>query len=359
MKNMQSSSLRLERLNKSYGSLQVVNDVTLDVPAGSILTLLGPSGCGKTTVLRMIAGFANVSSGKVLVDGSDVSAMEPNFRDTGIVFQSYALFPHMTVAQNVAFGLRMRGISKAEQVSRVGEALEMVQLTHLAERHPSQLSGGQQQRVALARALVIRPKLLLLDEPLGALDRHLREGLQMELRTLQRRLGVTTILVTHDQEEALYLSDYIAVMNKGVIEQLGTPLEIYDRPRTEFVARFLGVPNIINADVLGIRQNEATISMLGVELQALPAGHVSAGKNAKISIRPSHINITTVDDPQPGLVGQVLMTKELGERTIYHVNVNGVTIEAHSSRMRSVSRHGEGSQVKLVLDPTHTIVLEG
>ncbi len=358
MTNRQSSQLRLESLNKTYGAVSVVRDVELDVPAGSLLTLLGPSGCGKTTVLRMIAGFANVTSGRILIDGADVSRIEPNLRDTGMVFQNYALFPHMTVAQNVGFGLRMRGMSKAAQKPLVAEALEMVKLSHLADRHPAQLSGGQQQRVALARALVIRPKLLLLDEPLGALDRHLREGLQEELRNLQKSLGITTVLVTHDQEEALYLADYVAVMNRGVIEQFGRPLDLYDRPRTEFVARFLGVPNIFEAEIGASDAGGTTLLLQGARLAA-HAGRVwPPGRKVRVSVRPSHIEVLRPEDPRPGLAARVVLARELGERTVYQAEAGGLRIEAHASRLRSVERHAEGAAVKLHFDAAHTIVLE-
>jgi len=357
-KKIQSSSLRLAQLNKSYDKFQAVSDVDLEVPAGSILALLGPSGCGKTTILRMIAGFQNVTSGRILVDGSDISRVEPNFRDIGMVFQNYALFPHMTVSRNVAFGLQMRGVARAEQAPLVQEMLEMVRLAHLAGRYPSQLSGGQQQRVALARALIIKPKLLLLDEPLGALDRHLREGLQLELRNLQRELGITTVLVTHDQEEALYLADHIAVMNKGRIEQLDTPLDLYDRPRTEFVARFLGVPNVFDAEILQAGAAGTTISLRGHTVTVADARQRPAG-TCRISVRPTHIEVVGRDDPRPGMAARVRVARELGERTSYHLEAHGLAIEAHASRMRSVERHAEGTEVKLIFDPAHTIVLEG
>ena len=359
MTKLQNSSLHLKQLTKKYDAFQAVSDVDLSVPEGSIVALLGPSGCGKTTILRMIAGFQNVTSGQILIDGSNISHVEPNFRDIGMVFQNYALFPHMTVAKNVAFGLQMRGILKSEQASLVQDALEMVKLSHLAERYPSQLSGGQQQRVALARALIIKPKLLLLDEPLGALDRHLREGLQLELRNLQRKLGVTTVLVTHDQEEALYLADYIAVMNKGRIEQFDTPLNLYDRPRTEFVARFLGVPNIFEAEIQSQSGDETTIALRGHVFTVTGAAKRSVNSECKISIRPSHIEVARADDPREGMPGRINLAHELGERTVYHIEANGMTIEANASRLRNIERHAQGGVVKLIFDPAHTILLEG
>jgi spermidine/putrescine ABC transporter ATP-binding subunit len=357
MENLQSSTLQLRKLTKRYNSFEAVRDLDLDVPSGSLLTLLGPSGCGKTTVLRMIAGFLNVTSGQMLVDDRDISRVEPNFRDIGMVFQNYALFPHMTVESNVAFGLKMRGVPKEEQVTRVREALEMVKLTHLADRYPSQLSGGQQQRVALARAVVIKPKLLLLDEPLGALDRHLREGLQFELRELQKKLGITSILVTHDQDEALYLSDYIAVMNQGHIEQLDTPIALYDRPRSEFVARFLGVPNIFDAKIVPSDARHAMISLGSHNVPVPDMGGYADSGECKVAIRPSHIEVARADDKRLGLPGVVKTAHELGERIVYHVEVNDLKFEANTPRNSNFERFTVGHPVKLVLDPAHTVLL--
>ncbi|KXO75880.1 ABC transporter ATP-binding protein [Brucella anthropi] len=357
MEHLQSSTLQLRNLTKRYSSFEAVSNLDLEVPRGSLLTLLGPSGCGKSTVLRMIAGFLNVTSGGIVVDGKDISGVEPNFRDIGMVFQNYALFPHMTVESNIAFGLKMRGVSKEEQATRVRDALEMVRLSHLADRYPSQLSGGQQQRVALARAVVIRPKLLLLDEPLGALDRHLREGLQSELRELQQKLGITSILVTHDQDEALYLSDYIAVMNQGRIEQLDSPIALYDRPKSEFVARFLGVANIFDAKVAVVNGGGATLSLAGQHIVVNDAGGQFAGADCKVSIRSSHIEVVGAEDPREGLAGTVKTTHELGERVVYRVEVNGLDIDANAPRNNNRARYTAGQSVKLVLDPAHTIVL--
>lgn len=357
MEHLQSSTLQLRKLTKRYSSFEAVSNLDLEVPRGSLLTLLGPSGCGKSTVLRMIAGFLNVTSGEIVVDGKDISGVEPNFRDIGMVFQNYALFPHMTVESNIAFGLKMRNVSKEEQAARVRDALEMVRLSHLADRYPNQLSGGQQQRVALARAVVIRPKLLLLDEPLGALDRHLREGLQSELRELQQKLGITSILVTHDQDEALYLSDYIAVMNQGRIEQLDTPIALYDRPKSEFVARFLGVANIFDAKIVVANGGGATLSLAGQHIVVNDVGGQFAGANCKVSIRSSHIEVVCADDPREGLAGTVKTTHDLGERVVYRVEVNGLGIDANAPRNNNRARYAAGQSVKLVLDPAHTIVL--
>lgn len=244
---MTSAAIKLNQVTKTFdGRVMAVDAVTLDIAAGEFFSLLGPSGCGKTTSLRMIAGFEHPDSGRVHVGGRDITDLPVHRRDMGMVFQSYALFPHRTVAENVAFGLRMREVPKPEIERRVAAALAQVALTGFETRKPGQLSGGQQQRVALARALVVEPPVLLCDEPLGALDRKLRQQMQFELKELQKRLGVTLVFVTHDQEEALAMSDRIAVMNGGRVEQVGTPTEIYERPRTRFVADFIGEINILD-----------------------------------------------------------------------------------------------------------------
>jgi putative spermidine/putrescine transport system ATP-binding protein len=240
------TSLALRGVTKQFNGFTAVYPLDLDLDGGEMVALLGPSGCGKTTTLRIIAGFETPDTGQVLIAGRDVTHLRPRQRRLGMVFQNYSLFPHMTVAENVAFGLRMQGTSRADRDTLVREMLDLVQLSSLADRHPRQISGGQQQRVALARSLVVRPQLLLLDEPLGALDKNLRESMQFELRDLQRRLRITSLLVTHDQEEALSMSDRVAVMRAGRIAQIGAPNAIYHRPRTHFVATFLGTSNIIS-----------------------------------------------------------------------------------------------------------------
>ena len=245
-----SASLVVEGLTKTYGPVVALNDVSLNVQAGEVFTLLGPSGSGKTTLLKSVAGFEPVDRGRIVLAGVDITYAPPAKRDIGMVFQNYALFPHLTVAQNIAFPLEMRRYPRRAIQEEVAEALKLVELEGYADRLPKQLSGGQQQRVALARAIVFKPRLLLLDEPFGALDRKLRESMQLELRRLQKRLGITTLFVTHDQEEALILSDRIAVMNRGAVEQIGLPDEIYRLPRNWFVADFIGESNLLPAEIL-------------------------------------------------------------------------------------------------------------
>ena len=258
---MSEAALRLAGIEKRYGATVAVAGVDLEVRDGEFLTLLGPSGCGKTTTLGLIAGFFPPSAGEIFLRGRAVAGLPPFKRDIGVVFQDYALFPHMTAGENVAFGLRMRGLRKEEIESRVSEALGLVQLGGLAERRPLELSGGQRQRVALARALVIRPAVLLLDEPLSNLDLKLREEMRVEIAGLQRRLGITTVFVTHDQGEALVMSDRIAVMNAGRIEQLGSPADVYERPATRFVAQFIGRMNFLRGDgkTVAIRPERAQL----------------------------------------------------------------------------------------------------
>jgi putative spermidine/putrescine transport system ATP-binding protein len=280
-----AASLILHALTKRFGGFTAVHPLDLAVAGGEMLALLGPSGCGKTTTLRMIAGFEVPDAGRVQIGGRDVTRLRPSQRQLGMVFQNYSLFPHMTVAENVAFGLRMQGVARAERDQRVRRMLEMVQLPALADRFPRQISGGQQQRVALARSVVASPQVLLLDEPLGALDKNLRESMQFELRNLQRQLGITSLLVTHDQEEALSMSDRVAVMRAGRIAQIGVPAAVYDRPATRFVSTFLGTSNIIVG-----RAAEGATMLAGPDAAArivLPSA--PAGPSITLSVRPERV----------------------------------------------------------------------
>jgi spermidine/putrescine transport system ATP-binding protein len=284
--------VELRSVTKKFGSFTAVEDVNLAVRAGEFMTFLGPSGCGKTTVLRMISGFETPTQGTVLLDGRDVTHEPPYRRDVNQVFQSYALFPHLTVAENIAFGLRMRKASSAEIEERVKRGVDLVSLGGFEDRKPSQLSGGQRQRVALARAIVCEPKVLLLDEPLSALDAKLRHQMQMELKRLQQRLGITFIFVTHDQSEALTMSDRIAVINKGRIEQLGNVYEIYHSPRTTFVANFIGHANILNAEVIERGDGRVHIKLGGkLDLVIRDENLAPSTETLLVSIRPEKIHI--------------------------------------------------------------------
>lgn len=289
-----SYEVRLDNLSKHYGKTVAVENVSLTVNAGEILALLGPSGCGKTTCLRMVAGLVTPTSGDILVGGRSILETAVHRRNIGLLFQNYALFPHMTVEENVAFGLKMRGQSRSEYGDRVAKALDMVQLKSYRDRLPAQLSGGQQQRVSLARALVIEPDMLLLDEPLGALDKSLRESMQLEIRQLQQRLGLTTIMVTHDQDEALTMADQIAVMQGGKLEQVASAAQIYQKPATAFVAGFIGASNFLSAEVMHFQSGRSELQTeSGVRL--LVEGELK-GK-ATVTIRPEAVRLSPLQQP--------------------------------------------------------------
>lgn len=300
-----SSGVSLRGLSKTFGTVGAVVDVDLDIAQGEFFSMLGPSGSGKTTVLRMIAGFEPATSGQIFLDGQDVTDLAPFDREVNTVFQDYALFPHMTIQENVEFGLRAKKLSKTERTSKANEAIERVKLSHLSDRLPHQLSGGQRQRIALARALVLRPKLLLLDEPLGALDKQLREEMQVELKAIQRESQITFIFVTHDQEEAMRMSDRIAVFNAGKIEQIGTPREVYERPATAFVSGFLGGSNLLGA-------SEAAKLV---------------GQNQLVNIRPEKIRMSSIGNSvasdEQSVEATVVETAYLGANTLYVLEVSG------------------------------------
>jgi putative spermidine/putrescine transport system ATP-binding protein len=291
------SSLSIRSLSKAYGDVQAVRGVDLEVRQGEFLSLLGPSGCGKTTTLQMIAGFVTPTTGKIVVDGQELTNIEPEKRDMGVVFQSYALFPHMTVAQNIAFGLEMRRLVRDEVRKRVEEALAMVRLTGLGDRYPKELSGGQRQRVAIARALAIRPRVLLLDEPMSNLDAKLRGEMHVELRALQRRLGITAILVTHDQVEAMTMSDRIAVMTNGGIAQLGSPEDVYERPISEFASKFLGYTNALSGKIVSREGSEAVIKVGPATIRS-PLDTTHTGTDIKVFVRPERLQLSSVDAAQ-------------------------------------------------------------
>jgi spermidine/putrescine transport system ATP-binding protein len=283
--------LELHHLSKRFGDFAAVDDLSLDIAAGEFLTLLGASGSGKTTTLRMIAGFEPPTAGEILMAGAPIAALPPFKRDINTVFQHYALFPHMSVRDNIAYGLRMRGVPAAQREEQVTRALEMVKLEQLGARSPRQLSGGQQQRVALARALVNRPRVLLLDEPLGALDLKLRKEMQLELKHLQTDLGITFVYVTHDQEEALTMSDRIVLMRQGRIAQIGTPRELYDRPASRYVADFIGDTNLLAGTVVESAGGMATLRVGDVALRGLSDGPLPAGREAWLTVRPEAIRL--------------------------------------------------------------------
>jgi spermidine/putrescine transport system ATP-binding protein len=339
---------------KKFGDFTAVDTMNLSVQPGEFISLLGPSGCGKTTTLRMLAGFEEPTSGEMRISGQPIAGTPPHKRDVNTVFQAYALFPHMTVAENVAYGLRQRGVGKADMGQRVAEALDMVKMRPLAERKPKQLSGGQQQRVALARALVNRPSLLLLDEPLGALDRKLREEMQIELKLLQSQLGITFIFVTHDQEEALSMSDRIAVMLDGRIEQLGDPYTIYEHPSSAFVAGFIGQQNFFRGRAL---EGGASIKSDGATLtSSRPADSLTVGSAALAAVRPEAI---TVSETDPGatvnvLRGELAGISHLGDVIQFVVSAgDGREILARLPRTRA-PRLVTGQSVWCSWNPDHT-----
>ena len=348
-----AADVRVEGVTKRFDDVVAVDDLTFEVEHGSFFALLGPSGCGKTTTLRMIGGFEEPTSGRIRLGEADVTGLPPYKRDVNTVFQSYALFPHLSIFENVAFGLRRRRLKGGAVAGRVAEILRIVGLEGLERRKPRQLSGGQQQRVALARALVNSPRVLLLDEPLGALDLKLRKQMQLELKAIQHDLGVTFIHVTHDQEEAMTMADRIAVMSKGRIEQLGTPLELYERPQTRFVAGFLGVSNLLSAAVVGeerVRLDDGTELRVPAQLQP---GRVAVG------IRPEKINIhgagdnrlagTVVERAYVGVATQYIVETAAGRLTVYAQNARpGAEGAVPGDRVTL----GWDSRSAFVLDPT-------
>jgi len=318
---MTGGHVELVKLTKRFGDFTAVDGIDLDIPAGEFFSLLGPSGCGKTTTLRMVAGFEQPDEGDVRLDGQSMSHTPPARRAVNTVFQSYALFPHLRIRDNVAFGLRRQKAPKGEVNQRVAEALELVQLTEYASRKPAQLSGGQQQRVALARALVLKPSVLLLDEPLGALDAKLRRQLQVELKQLQEQVGITFVYVTHDQEEALTMSDRLAVMNSGRVEQVGRPRDIYEGPLTAYVADFLGVSNLMPARIEGHAGSGARVRLGDFELDSA-AGDTSVRGEATVTIRPERVLLESAGATGPNRIpGTVTRTVYLGATLQVHVQL--------------------------------------
>ncbi len=356
------ASVSLNNLERSYERVAAVAGVSLDIHSGEFLTLLGPSGSGKTTTLMMIAGFETPTSGDIAIDGTSVVAMPPYRRNIGMVFQNYALFPHLTAAENIGFPLKQRGVGKAERAKLVAEALELMHLPGHGERYPRQLSGGQQQRVALARAIVFKPRLLLMDEPLGALDKQLRENLQLEMRRLHADLGITFIYVTHDQEEALVMSDRIAVMNAGLVAQVGRPEDLYDRPNSRFVAAFLGESNFLPALVRGIEDDVVVVECEGAIVRALCSGRPTTGAKVMLTTRPERIrfadgawNSTT---PQNRLSVTVTEAVFAGERCRYMLQVSdGTTMVLKEPSSAAIRRRTVGERAEIAWSVADTILV--
>jgi spermidine/putrescine transport system ATP-binding protein len=358
-------TVRLERVSKHFGELVAVKELDLDIGRGEFFTMLGPSGCGKTTTLRMVAGFEQPTAGRVLIEGSDVAGLPSYKRPTNTVFQSYALFPHLSVRDNVAFGLRRKKVPKDEIAQRVESELERVGLAAEINRRPNQLSGGQQQRVALARALVNLPKVLLLDEPLGALDLKLRKELQLELKGIQRDVGITFVYVTHDQEEALTMSDRIAVMSNGVVEQVDTPENVYERPATTFVAGFIGVSNLMPGTVTSATGGRGMIRLdTGLEVESMVDG-LATGERCHAVVRPEKLRIT---DPGsvtpgglPGVDGIVQSSVYLGTSTQIIVALPGdvsmTVLVPNASEAERARLPGGGAPVRLSWEADHMHVV--
>ncbi|MGA0036639.1 MAG: ABC transporter ATP-binding protein [Ilumatobacteraceae bacterium] len=340
-------AVSLRGISKLFDDVTAVDSVDLDIDDGEFFALLGPSGCGKTTTLRMIAGLEIPSSGSLQIFGDEVGSLPPNKRPVNTVFQNYALFPHMSVADNVAFGLRMRKVDKSEIADRVQQAIALVRMSGMENRRPSQLSGGQQQRVALARALVNRPKVLLLDEPLAALDLKLRQEMQFELKQLQREVGITFVFVTHDQEEALALSDRIGVMNDGRLLQVGTPEEMYDAPADRFVADFIGRSNFLKGT---LESPEVVCLANGQRIRVPLVDAVTVGDDVQVSLRPERVMICDVDTAPEGvarLSGIVENETFLGNSVIYRVALDWMTVEVETDHRPDVERHHAGEHVDL------------
>jgi spermidine/putrescine transport system ATP-binding protein len=356
----QSGQVELVSVTKRFGAFTAVDQLSLHVRSGEFLTLLGPSGCGKTTTLRMVAGFEQPTSGQIVIDGAAAAGLPPFKRNVNTVFQNYALFPHLSVRDNVAFGLKMKGVGRSERALRVQEALDLVQLSALAERRPNQLSGGQQQRVALARALVNHPAVLLLDEPLGALDLKLRKAMQLELSGLQQRVGITFVYVTHDQEEALTMSDRIAVMNEGRLLQLGTPSEIYERPNSRFVADFIGESNFLDGVVADRVEAGMLVHVDGVGM-IRTSGAATAGARATLAIRPEKITIGRGGSPALNTVSGTVVTAVFrGSDTQVIARLgNGCHFAVQLPNQGSARPEDlrPGTAVELTWDPACTVLL--
>lgn len=346
--------LNLQGVSKQFGATTAVEDIDLQVAEGQLACFLGPSGCGKTTLLRLVAGLEVPSSGRILVDGKDITHEPPHRRDVGMVFQSLALFPHLDVADNIAYGLRIRGNPPERCRRRASELLDLVQMPGVERRHVSQLSGGQRQRVAIARALALEPQLFLLDEPLSALDAKLREEMQVELRLLQQRVGVTTILVTHDQREAMTMADMVVVMNEGRIQQVGTPLGIYRRPANVFVADFIGSSNLLE----GVAVDDHSVRVNGQLLMVadMPTG-LSGGEAVTISIRPEEVALLPGEQPGANRFGgRIEFVRDVGQNVEFRIDCHGLKITS-TVTPRDKLEAGHGAPVTVELPAKSCVVL--
>ena len=362
---MSTIDVRLVDVTKSFGDFNAVDHISLDVQDGEFFSLLGPSGCGKTTTLRMIGGFEQPTSGLIELQGQDVTWLPPYQRNVNTVFQNYALFPHLTIFENVAFGLRRRRVADAEIRSRVAEMLELVELKGYDKRKPNQISGGQAQRVALARALINRPAVLLLDEPLGALDLKLRKQMQVELKRIQQEVGITFIYVTHDQEEAMTMSDRIAVMNRGRYEQLADPETLYERPATRFVAGFLGISNLLRGTVVEKSDRYAAVRLVDDALVRIPIAAVDGASSIEVGVRPEKIRMLTAEAAAPEgfnvLAGTVRDASYVGVSTQYVIETRSgrrITVyEQNVERTIHGSLYRPGEDVQLAWSPDHSFAV--
>ena len=348
--------LELRDLTKSFDGTQVLKGVTLSVKEGEFVTLLGPSGCGKTTTLRIIGGMLEPDSGEVVLEGKSILGLPPEKRSVNTVFQNYALFPHMNVEKNIAYGLKVKGVKRAERNRRVKEMLKMVQLEGFEKRMPSQLSGGQRQRVAIARAAVLEPKLLLLDEPLGALDLKLRQQMQLELKALQQKLGIAFVYITHDQEETLNMSDRIAIMHEGVLQQVGTPEDIYERPETRFAAEFIGQTNIIEVEIADVAGETMTIDMDGIKLPARKLKDAKAGEHVALCLRNERVSVSA-EPAGPCSVPGIIKSRHYAGGTTRCVITTGsgrdIVTVGRSGRLAL----NEGDRAYVVWDPEEAAVV--
>ncbi|MBN9315549.1 MAG: ABC transporter ATP-binding protein [Devosia sp.] len=353
---MAEEFLRIDKLVKSFGGIPVVKGVDLGFNKGEFVSLLGPSGCGKTTILRMIAGFERPDSGRIVVEGNDIAHLQPNQRKIGMVFQAYALFPNMNVAENVGFGLKIAGMPRPQREARVEEMLKLIGLSGYDKRFPFELSGGQQQRVALARALAPSPRMLLLDEPLSALDAKIRVSLREQIREIQRELGITTVFVTHDQEEALSISDRIVVLNAGSVEQFGQPFEIYNRPQTKFVATFVGQLNTLNATVANAGQKTVTVGGATVTIPSLPAT-LRDGEAVALTMRPEAVSLADGATRDIVLDGKVAEVHFLGSVIRLKVDLgdNAISLDTFNDQRTPPPPHG--APVRIGIASSDVLVL--